>query len=89
MYLSLILLCYCPTSDAPPSYEQIFGVGQMKQQVQEARSESSNKGVFAAKLCEIFCGSGELTLFLTLGAHAHEGYGSLSVCYRSTACLGS
>ena len=44
--------------DAPPSYDQLFGVGQMKQQVQDARADSSNKGMFAAKVCEILCGSG-------------------------------
>lgn len=43
--------------DAPPSYEQLFGVGQMKRQVEEAKQDSSNRGVFAAKVCEIFCGS--------------------------------
>ena len=53
-------MCYSLTvSDAPPSYDQLFGMGQMKQQVQEARADSANKGVFAAKLCEIFCGSGK------------------------------
>ena len=45
--------------DAPPSYNQLFGVGQMKQEVMQAHEESPNKGVFALKFCNIFCGSGE------------------------------
>jgi hypothetical protein len=42
---------------APPTYEQIFGVGKMKRDVMEAK-QGSNKGIFAVKLCEILCGSG-------------------------------
>jgi len=45
------------SSDAPPTYEQLFGVGKMRNQVREARDTSSNKGIFAVKFCEILCGS--------------------------------
>ena len=43
---------------APPSYDQLFGVGRMHSQVKKARDTSSNKGMFAVKFCEILCGSG-------------------------------
>lgn len=43
---------------APPSYEQIFGVGRMREQMKEARNTSSNQGTFAVKFCKILCGSG-------------------------------
>jgi len=42
---------------APPSYEQIFGVGRMREQMKEARNTSSNQGTFAVKFCKILCGS--------------------------------
>ena len=60
--------------DAPPSYEQLFGVGQMKRQMQEAKQDSSNRGVFAAKVCEIFCGSSK-SLYYIISA---QGY--IHVC---------
>ena len=50
--------------DAPPSYEQLFGVSQMKRQMQEAKQDSSNRGVFAAKVCEIFCGSSNYSTYV-------------------------
>ena len=49
---------------APPSYNQLFGVAQMKEDVNNAREESANKGVFAVKLVSILCGSGETVIFL-------------------------
>jgi len=52
--------CYAGPDGAPPSYEQIFGMSQMKREVQEARESSSNKGVFAFKFFSICCGSSEL-----------------------------
>ena len=81
-------------TDGPPSYEQLFGVGQMRRQVQEAKADSSNRGVFAAKVCEIFCGSGNHSMYLllvmkalkceTLGAelaYAHTLYSQLTPFY--------
>ena len=46
------------SSESPPSYEQLFGVGRMREQVKDARDTSSNKGMFAVKFCQIVCGSG-------------------------------
>ena len=51
-------------SDAPPSYNQIFGVGKLKDEVMEAKESSSNKGHFALKLCNIVCGSGRCCMTL-------------------------
>lgn len=44
--------------DGPPAYEKLFGVSKLKDDVMEAKTGSSNKGIFAVKLCSIFCGSG-------------------------------
>ena len=46
------------SSESPPSYDQLFGVRRMRQQVKEARDTSSNKGSFAVKFCDIVCSSG-------------------------------
>lgn len=52
-----------PTYDAatapdvsPPTYEQVFGMQKIKQEVMEAK-QSSSKPMFAVKLCNILCGS--------------------------------
>ena len=46
------------SSESPPSYEQLFGVGRMREQVKDARTTSSNNGTFAIKFCDIVCSSG-------------------------------
>ena len=56
--MAVIFFVFCFVSDvAPPTYEQVFGVQKMKQEVMEAR-QSSSRPVFAVKLCNILCGSG-------------------------------
>ncbi len=42
----------------PPTYEQLFGMGKMKDDMMKAKEGSPNRGIFALKFCEIVCGSG-------------------------------
>lgn len=41
------------TKDGPPAYTALFPVNEMK----EAKENSSSKGVMAAKICQLCCGS--------------------------------
>ena len=42
-----------PAIDAPPAYDQIFGISDLK----EAKRESSNHATFAVKFCEVISGT--------------------------------
>ena len=58
--------CHIPThththTGAPPTYDSLFGVGEMRQQMKDAKQHSPNKGIFAVKFCEIMCNSSKQT----------------------------
>ena len=59
--------------NAPPAYDQLFGISDLK----EAKRESSNKATFVVKFCEIISGTGELSSVFTfptpyfLSPHTH------------------
>ena len=42
-----------PATDAPPAYDQVFGISDLK----EAKRESSNHATFAVKFCEVVSGT--------------------------------
>ena len=51
-------------TDSPPTTHgndqlPVFSLRRIKQQLEEVRSESSNHGIFAVKMCEKFCSSGD------------------------------
>ena len=51
------IMCLCLSFiESPPTYEKIFGVGEMKNEMKDAAS--GNKGMFALKFIQILCGSG-------------------------------
>ena len=51
--LAVLILLSVFISDGPPTYQSLFAV----KEIQEAKESSSNKGMFAAKVFEILCGS--------------------------------
>lgn len=59
-------------SDGPPTYQSLFAVKEIK----EAKESSSNQGMFAAKVVEIFCGSSKCSFDICVGAeeirHGHS-----------------
>ena len=83
-FLYATYVCVCVAGGAPPTYEQLFGVGKMKKDVMEAKEGSSNKGVFAVKFCEIICGSGMLKCISSW----HGRHVPMSLCHIfAVACM--
>ena len=44
--------------EAPPTYDQLFGVSELR----DAKRESSNHATFAVKFCQVISGTGKYTI---------------------------